>query len=221
MKRRDSGIVRNLPKHRNDSRLLQCWLAQRLAQTAPTDSRRLHSWLPSSTHPPNNPLLWELETAGQNGSPMSDQLLCKGMPTVMHHKGGPFLMFPLLRSSSSSLNGFPWKYSTHNPGVSRRRLWSWAEWRLPWKCRNTSWCPIVSTPDSQNGLAYWQRLMVLSRRTCQAQLPRTLFSCEKFSLTESCWCLSHLRWCPTSRLPVGFVMALASACSAFSSVLLT
>ena len=81
------------------------------------------------------------------------------------------------------------------------------------------------TPDSKNGLAYWQRLMVLSGRTCQVHLLRIPFSSGKFSLTETChalrWCLSHLRWCLTSIHSVGFVMALAQACTALRSVLST
>ena len=76
---------------------------------------------------------------------------------------------------------------------------------------------------SKNYLAYWQRLMVLSRRTCQAHLPRTPFLSGKFSLTESWsalwWCLSHCRRCLTSLLEVGFAMALASACPALHSIL--
>ena len=63
-------------------------------------------------------------------------------------------------------------------------------------------------PTAKNGWAFWQRLMVLSRRTCQTQLPRTFPSCGKFSWTEFsgalCWCLSHLRWFPISHFSVDF-----------------
>ena len=58
---------------------------------------------------------------------------------------GPLLIFFFWCSSSSSLKGFPCKYSRRHPCVSRRKRLSRAKWRLPWKCRNTSWCPCVST----------------------------------------------------------------------------
>ena len=58
---------------------------------------------------------------------------------------GLFLIFSLWRSSSSSLNGFPWKSSTRHTGVSRCKCWSRAKRRLPRKFRNTSWYPCVST----------------------------------------------------------------------------
>ena len=62
--------------------------------------------------------------------------------------GELFLIFPLCCSSSSSLKRFAWKSSTCHSGVSRRRRWSRAKWRFPWKCRNTLWCPCVSTETS-------------------------------------------------------------------------
>ena len=52
MRRRGSGNLRNLPKLRLGSRRLHTSLARRLAQTAPTVSRRDCSCLPSSTHLP-------------------------------------------------------------------------------------------------------------------------------------------------------------------------
>ena len=165
-----------------------------------------------------------------NTTATSDQILCKWMLKVTHHKGNLLDFSPFHRSISSSLTGFPWKHSTRKPGVSSRRRWSRAKSRFSWKVRNISWCLRVSrqffgTPDSKIGLAYWQRLLVLSRTTCQAHLPRTPFSSGKTSLTGSygafCWCLSHLRWCLTFILTVGSVIAAALASTALHSVLST
>ena len=135
-----SGNLRNLPKLRLVSRLLLYSLARRLAQTAPIASRLVHSCLPSSARLPNRTGNW--------GSTTPASLVIKSSANGSSRSRttrGPFLIFSLWRSSSSSLNGFPWKSSTRHPGVSRRKRWSRAKWRLPWKCRNTSWCPCVST----------------------------------------------------------------------------
>ena len=145
MRRSDSEKLRNLPKLHHESRLLQYWLARWLAQNALKASQRVHSCLPSSTHPPSETPLWELATAGQQHQPHQ----WSSPPQMDAHRyapqGNPSWSSPLCCCSSSSLNGFPWKSSTRHPGVSRRRRWSRAKRRLPWKCRNTSWCPCVGT----------------------------------------------------------------------------
>ena len=65
MRRSDSGNLRNLPELRHVSKLLQCWLARRLAQNAPTAFQWVSSCLPSSAHPPSKTLLSEQTTEGQ------------------------------------------------------------------------------------------------------------------------------------------------------------
>ena len=145
MRRSDSWNLWNLPKHRHESRLLQCWLAQKSAHTAPTASRRVRSGLPLSMHAPNKTLLWELATACQQYKPHQRSNPLQMGAHSHAPQGDPSWFSPLCCSNSSSLNGFPRKSSTRRPGVSSRKRWSRANWRLPWKCRNTSWCPCVST----------------------------------------------------------------------------
>ena len=65
MRRSGFANLRNQPKLRHVSRLLQYWLARRLAQTAPTASQTVQSCLPSSVHPPSKTILSELATEGQ------------------------------------------------------------------------------------------------------------------------------------------------------------
>ena len=68
---------------------------------------------------------------------------------------------------------------------------------------------LAGTPDRKSGSAYWQSLLFLSQRSCQAHLPITPFSCAKFPSTKSCgafcWCLFHLRCCLMSLFSVRFV----------------
>ena len=78
---------------------------------------------------------------------MSNQVFRKGMLTVGNQKG-PFFISPFCRSSSSSLNAFPWKSSTRHSGVTRRRYWSREKCRVPWKSHNISLCPCVRTKTS-------------------------------------------------------------------------
>ena len=65
MRRRVSGNPRNLPKLHPVSRLLLNSLALRLAQTAPTASQRVHSYLPFSLRPPSTTPSLELPSEGQ------------------------------------------------------------------------------------------------------------------------------------------------------------
>ena len=65
MIRRGSGNLRNLTKLRLVSRRLLYSLARRLAQTAPTTSRLVHSCLPSSARLPSRTPSSELATEGQ------------------------------------------------------------------------------------------------------------------------------------------------------------
>ena len=65
MRRIDSRILRNLPKLRHVSRLLQFSLAWRLARTVTTTSQSVYSCLPFLAHPPSTTLLSELATEGQ------------------------------------------------------------------------------------------------------------------------------------------------------------
>ena len=69
MRRRGSGNLRNLPKLRLVFRRLHASLARRLAQTAPTVSRRDRSCLPSSTHLPGRTPSLGPATEGRSHQP--------------------------------------------------------------------------------------------------------------------------------------------------------
>ena len=188
MRRSDSGNLRNLPKLRHESKLLQCWRTRRLAQTAPTVSQRVYSCLPFSMHPPSKTLLSELATAGQQhqlhrwlsppqtdahgqaaqGDPSwSSPFVATAHPRSMDFRGNPARATPVFwdadvdhGQSDDSLGNAATLHDDH-----------------VWAQRHFS-----GTPDSKNGWAYWQRLIVLSRSICQAELPRRHSSCGKFSL---------------------------------------
>ena len=65
MRRSGSGNLRNLPKLCLVSRPLLRSLARRLAQTTPTASQRVHSYLQSSLRLPSKIPSLELATEGQ------------------------------------------------------------------------------------------------------------------------------------------------------------
>ena len=231
MKRSDFGNWRNLPKLRHESKLLQWWLAERLAQTVPTASQRAHSCIPSSVHPPNKTLLWKLATVGQQHQPHqpSDPLQ---VDAHSHAPQADFSWFlPSVAPAHRRLTDFRenlaratqvFRAAGVDDGQSDDSLENASTLHdaLVLAQRHFS-----GQTDSEIGLEDWQRLMVLSRRTCQAHLPRTPFSSGNFSLTESCgtlcWCHSHLRRCLTSLLSMECVMAPALACPALHSVLPT
>ena len=231
MRRSDPGNLRNVPKLRYESRLLHCLQAGRLAQTAPTISRRVHSCLPFSTHPPSKTLSSELANAGQqhqlhwfsnlsqtdaHGLPPQGDLswsspsVTPAHPRIMDSRGNPARATQVFSDagvdhgqSDDCLGNAATLHDAH-----------------VWARKDSS-----GIPDIKNDLAQWQRLMVLSQRTCRAQLPHTPSSCGKLSRTESCsvlcWCLSHLRWSLASQLSVIFATALASAYPELHSVLST
>ena len=144
---------------------------------------------------------------------------------------GPFLIFSLWRSSSFSFIEFPWKSSTRHPGVSRRERWSRAKWRLPWKCRNTSWRLCVSTETFFWHSRQWKWLGILaaSDGPVTKNLPSSVAAYTFFMrkvfldrvLRRHYSCPSHLHWFPTFQLSVDFGMALALVCSALHSILST
>ena len=190
MRQIDSWNLRNLPKLRQVTRLLQYWLARRFAQTAPTAFQSVHSCLSSSAHPPSTTFLSKLATEGQRhhlhrwSSPLqtdahghvpqkdpfwsssSDALV---HPHLMDFCGNPARVTQVIPNASAdhgqSDDCLGNATTSHNVRV--------------WAHTHSS-----ATPDNENGLAHWQRLMILSRRTCQARLPRTLSSCGKSSWTE-------------------------------------
>ena len=205
MRRSYSGNLRNLPKPRYESRLLQCWLARRLAQLASTATQRVPSCLPSSTHP---------QTNAHNQAPQGDPSWYSLSVAPAHTRSKGFRRNPAHATQLFPDAGADQWQSGHSLANDA----TFHDDHV-WARRHSS-----GTPGSINGWAYWQRLMLLSRRTRQAQLPHKP-SCGKFSLTDFsgalCWCLSHLRCFPTSQLSVDFAMALASACPALLSVLPT
>ena len=233
MRRSDSGNLRNLPQLRHESRLLQCWLTRRLAQTAPTAYQWVHNCLPSSVHPPSKTCFSEQATAGQQHHPhqrssppqtdahghapqgdppssWSSPSLAPRRPRLRDFRGNP----------APATQLFPDAEADHGQNDDSLGNAATLHDSHVWAQRHFS-----ATLDIKNGLAYWQRLMVLSRRICHAQMPRTPSSCGKFPGTEFsgalCWCLSHLRWCLTSELSVHIAMALVLACPALHSVLST
>ena len=187
MRRCDSGKLRNLPKLCHESRLLQCWVSRWLAQTAPTASQPVHSCLPFLMYPPSKTLLSELATAGQRhqlhrwSSPLQTDAHCHAP------EGDPSWSFSYVAPThpcSMGFRGNPAHATQVFPDADVDHVQSDdclgnAATLLDahvWAQRHFS-----GTPDSKNGWAYCQRLMVLSWRTCQAQLPRTPSSCGKFS----------------------------------------
>ena len=153
------------------------------------------------------------------------------MLTVTHHKGNLLDLPPLPSAAlahprsmdfrenpASATQVFPDASADHKQSDDCLRNSATLQDVHGWAQRHSS-----GTPDSKIDLAFWQRLMVLSWRTCRAQLPRILSSCGKFSSSDFsgalCWCLSHLRWFLMSQLSVDFVLALASACPTLHSVL--
>ena len=231
LRRSDSGNLQNLPKLRHMFRLLQHWLARRLAPTAPTASQSVHSCFPSSAHPPGMTLLSELATAGQRHQlhrwssplqtdahdhvPQEDPISYSPSdapvyPHLTDFRGNPALathVFQAAGADDGNCDDCLGNAATlHDFNV--------------WAQRHSA-----GTPDSENGWAYWQRLMVLSRRTCHARLPRTFFSCGKSCWTELsatlCWRPSRLHWFPMSQLSLDFGMALALLCLALHLVLST
>ena len=190
LRRSGSGNLRNLPILRLVSRLLRYSQARRLAQTAPTASRSVHSCLPSSARLPSKTPLSELATEAQR-----NQLRRWSSPlqTDAHDHGlqeDPFWFFPSdapAHPHSMDFRGnparatqvFPDASADHEQGddspgnaATLHDVHVWAQTRSS------------GTPDSKNGLAFWHHLMALSQRTCQARLPRTPSSCGKFSRTE-------------------------------------
>ena len=182
MRRSGSGNLRNLPKLRHVSRLLQNWLARQLAQFAPTASQSVYSCLPSSAHPPSKTLLSELPTEGQR-----HQLHRWSSPlqTEAHNhvpQEDPFWSSPSDAPAHLHLmdfHGNPARATQVFPDAS-------ADHGQSDDCLGNAatvhgvhmWAQRYSfgIPDSKSGWAYWQRLMVLSQGICQARLPRTLSS---------------------------------------------
>ena len=185
MKRSGSGNLRNLPKLRQVSRLLHYWLARWLARTEPTAFYSVHSCLSSSVHPPSTTPLPELATEVQRQRlprwssplqtdahdhvPLEDPFRFSPSDTPAH----PHLM-EIRGNPARATQVFPDAVADHGQSddclgnaTTFRDIHVWAE-------RYSS-----GTPNCKNGLAYWQRLMVLSQRTSKARLPRTPSSCGK------------------------------------------
>ena len=141
MRRSQSGTLRNPPKLCYESRLRLAWQSGRTAHTA---SRLVDSRLPFSTYPPNKTLLWDLVTACQQHQPCQRSDLLQMDPHSHAPQGNPS-WFRLLSLQLNFAQRISWKSSACYPGVSRRRHWSRAKWRLPWNYRNTAWCQCVST----------------------------------------------------------------------------
>ena len=163
------------------SRLLQFWLTRRLARTAPTASQSVHSCVPSSAHPPSTTLLSELGSEGQR-----HQLHRWSSPpqTDAHDhvtQEDPF-WFSL---SDATVHPHLMDFRGNRARANQVFPDASADHEQSDDCLGNAatfhdvdvWAQIHSsgTPISENGLAYWQGLMVLSRTTCPARLPRTLF----------------------------------------------
>ena len=187
MRRSGYGKLRNLPKLRHESKLLHYWLARRLAQTALKASRSVHSCLPSSAHPPSKTLLSELATEGQRHQLHRWSSLLQADALDHVPQKGPFWFSPsdapvhphlmdFCGNPARATQVFPDASADH--GQSDDCLGNAATFHDAhvWAQRHSS-----GKTDSNNGLAYWQSLMVLSQRTCQARLPRTPSPSEKSS----------------------------------------
>ena len=197
MRRSDSGKLRNLPKLCHMSSLPQCWLARRLAQTVPTASQRVCSCLPSSAHQPNKTPLSELTTAGQqhqlhrwSGPPQTDAhghapqghpswfpppLVAPAHPRFTDSRGNPARATQVFQDAGAA-HGQSDECFGNAVTLHVSHMWA----------RTHSY----GIPGSKNGLAYWQRLLVLWRRTCQAQWPHILSSRAKISWTKISGALS-------------------------------
>ena len=203
MRRIGSGNLRNLPKLRLVSRQLHASLARRLAQTAPTVSRWDRSCLPSSTHLPGRTHSLGLATEGrshqlrQRSSPLQtdshDPVIqedpSESSPSAApaHLQSRDFLENPARATQvfQDANDGHEQSDDAPENAATLHGAHVWA--------RTHSF----GTTDIKSGWAYWQHLMALSQRTCQALLPRIpsssgKFSCflrQKFPAPLTCICL--------------------------------
>ena len=130
-------------------------------------------------HPPNKTLLWELATVGQQHQPQERSDLLQ-MDAHSHvPQGDPSWSFSsvapaLLRSTDFCGNLARATQVFRAAGVDNGQSGD-----SPENARTLHDALVLAqrhlsgTPNSRSSLAYRQHLLVLSRRTCQAHLPRT------------------------------------------------
>ena len=231
MRRRGSGNLRNLPKLRLESTRLHDSLARRLAQTAPTVSRWARSCLPSSTHLPGRTPSSGLATEGrshqlrQRSSPLQTDArnpVLQEDPSESPPYAAPAHLQSrdFLENPARATQVFQGVNAGHGQSDDVPENTATLHGAHVWARTHSS-----GTTDSKSGLAYWQHLMALWQRTCQAPLPRKPSSSGKFSSTELSGApdlhLSRLRWFPTSQFSEDSVRVPALASPALHSALPT